>query len=222
MSTPVICPGCQQGFAAAAELRGKKVKCPSCGAAISIPGAPAAPAAAPQQVPQMPTPQQWPAPQQGFDSTQPSWLGMGQPTQSFQQSWPGQTATYQPPRAEAPASITTAATMLFIAAGLGVVQHVLGIIVAAGMAMGSIEMEGPEDVARGGVWVVVGVIGLPCDGFIIYGAIQMLRLKGHSTAQKAATLAIVPILGCGICVGAPAGFWTLHLLNKPEIRNLFR
>ncbi len=163
MSTPVICPGCQEGFAAAAELRGKKVKCPSCGAAISIPGAPAAPAADPQQMPQMPTPQQWPAPQQGFDSTQPSWLGMGQPTQSFQQSWPGQTATYQPPRAEAPASITTAATMLFIAAGLGVVQHVLGIILAAGMAMGSIEMEGPEDVARGGVWVVVGVIGLPCD-----------------------------------------------------------
>jgi hypothetical protein len=86
----------------------------------------------------------------------------------------------------------------------------------------------PEaEAARMGYMIgyVVAVAGLPLVGGplnigVIFGAIQMLRMKGWGTAKAGAMAAIVPCSLC--CLNMPLGIWALVVLNQPDVRRQFR
>jgi serine/threonine protein kinase len=56
---------------------------------------------------------------------------------------------------------------------------------------------------------------------ILYGAVQMLRLRSHGWAVAAAILAIV---ACGLAslLGIPMGIWALVVLSRPGVQEAFR
>jgi len=58
------------------------------------------------------------------------------------------------------------------------------------------------------------------DGFVLYGATEMLRLRNYGVAMAVAIIALVPCQCCCL-FGLPAGIWALVVLNKPEVKSQF-
>jgi hypothetical protein len=58
------------------------------------------------------------------------------------------------------------------------------------------------------------------NGFVLLGAIKMLRLQGRSLAFAACIVAMLP---CSCCCffGIPFGIWGLVVLNRPEVKDRF-
>lgn len=69
---------------------------------------------------------------------------------------------------------------------------------------------------------VSNVIVLLTSAFVIYGALQMMRLQNFGMAMGSAIVAMIPCFGPCCCLGIPVGIWALVLLNKPEIKASFR
>lgn len=58
------------------------------------------------------------------------------------------------------------------------------------------------------------------NGFVLFGAIKMLRLQNRGMAVAASIVALLPCQCC--CVfGLPFGIWALVVLNKPEVKSRF-
>jgi hypothetical protein len=58
------------------------------------------------------------------------------------------------------------------------------------------------------------------NGFVLYGAIKMLRLQNHGMATVASVAAMLPCQCCCL-FGLPFGIWALVVLNKPEVKLQF-
>jgi hypothetical protein len=58
------------------------------------------------------------------------------------------------------------------------------------------------------------------NGFVLYGAIKLLRLRNHSVATVASVAAMLPCQCCCL-FGLPFGIWALVVLNKPEVKSQF-
>jgi hypothetical protein len=70
---------------------------------------------------------------------------------------------------------------------------------------------------------LAGVISLAIaalNGFVLFGAIQMLRLRNHGVAAVASVVAMLPCQCCCL-FGLPFGIWALVVLNKPEVKSQF-
>jgi hypothetical protein len=70
---------------------------------------------------------------------------------------------------------------------------------------------------------VVAIIYLLCAvvyGFLLFGALKMLKLQGHTLAIITCIVAMLP---CGCCcfLGLPFAIWGLVVLNKPEVKSQF-
>ncbi len=73
---------------------------------------------------------------------------------------------------------------------------------------------------RGPLAGVVSLAVVALNGFVLFGAIQMLRLRNYGVALAAAIAAMLPCQCC--CVfGLPFGIWALVGLNKPEVKSQF-
>jgi hypothetical protein len=60
------------------------------------------------------------------------------------------------------------------------------------------------------------------NGFVLFGAIKMLRLQSHALAVATCILAMLPVtVGCCCLLGLPFGIWGLVVINKPEVRSQF-
>jgi hypothetical protein len=58
------------------------------------------------------------------------------------------------------------------------------------------------------------------NGFVLFGALKLLRLQNRSIATVASVAAMLPCQCC--CVfGLPFGIWALVVLNKPEVKSQF-
>jgi len=57
-------------------------------------------------------------------------------------------------------------------------------------------------------------------GFMLIGALKMLRLESYGLALTAAILAILPCTYC-CCPGVLFGIWALAVLLKPEVKYAF-
>jgi serine/threonine protein kinase len=64
------------------------------------------------------------------------------------------------------------------------------------------------------------VFGLWAAGFLVVGAVQLLRLRSYSLGLAAAILAMVP-WSPGWVLGLPFGIWTLMVLRRPAIKTAF-
>jgi hypothetical protein len=67
---------------------------------------------------------------------------------------------------------------------------------------------------------VVSLLIAALNGFVLFGAIKLLRLQGHTTATVASVTAMLPCQCCCL-FGLPFGIWALVVLNKPEVKSQF-
>ena len=64
----------------------------------------------------------------------------------------------------------------------------------------------------------IGVAAL--NGFVLFGAIKMLKLQNRTLATIACIVAMLPC-SCCCLFGLPFGIWGLIVLNKPEVKSQF-
>jgi hypothetical protein len=67
---------------------------------------------------------------------------------------------------------------------------------------------------------VVNLLVAAFNGFVLFGAIKMLKLQNHTLAVIACVAAMLPC-GCCCLFGLPFGIWALVVLNKPEVKSRF-
>jgi hypothetical protein len=58
------------------------------------------------------------------------------------------------------------------------------------------------------------------NGFVLLGALKMMRLENRGLAMAACIVAMIPPNCCCI-LGIPFGIWALVVLNKPEVKSQF-
>jgi|SRR5208282_1075345 len=67
---------------------------------------------------------------------------------------------------------------------------------------------------------VINLVIAAVNGFVLFGAMKMLRLLNYGVAMVAAVVAMLPC-GCCCLFGLPFGIWALVTLNKPEVKSQF-
>ena len=76
--------------------------------------------------------------------------------------------------------------------------------------------------ARGPMAGVFSFVFAALNGFVLWGAIKMLRLQSFGLAMATCIVAMVPLCtGCCCILGLPFGIWGLVVLNKPEVKSQF-
>lgn len=75
------------------------------------------------------------------------------------------------------------------------------------------EMQGP---LAGAINLVIAAV----NGFVLFGAIKLLRLQAYTLVMIACVLAMLPCQCCCL-LGLPFGIWALIVLNKPEVKSSF-
>ncbi|PHS09661.1 MAG: hypothetical protein COA78_11875 [Blastopirellula sp.] len=58
--------------------------------------------------------------------------------------------------------------------------------------------------------------------FVLKGAISMLKKTNYRSAKIAAWISIIPVCSPFLVLGIPFGIWALVLLNRPEVKSLFK
>ncbi len=77
-------------------------------------------------------------------------------------------------------------------------------------------IEGMQGPWAGVINLVIAVV----NGFVLFGAIKLLRLQNHGVALVASVVAMLPCQCCCL-FGLPFGIWALMVLNKPEVKSQF-
>ena len=67
---------------------------------------------------------------------------------------------------------------------------------------------------------VINLVIAAWNGFVLIGAIRMLRLQSRALATVASVAAMLPCQCCCL-LGLPFGIWALTVLNKPEVKSQF-
>lgn len=81
--------------------------------------------------------------------------------------------------------------------------------------------EGQQMMAAGSAYGLVSVvINVAGSVFLIWAALQMLKLRRHTVAVVASVIAMIPCWGC-CCLGLPIGIWALIVLLTPEVKASF-
>jgi hypothetical protein len=57
-------------------------------------------------------------------------------------------------------------------------------------------------------------------GFLLFGALKMMKLQGHTLAIITCIVAMLPC-GCCCVLSLPFGIWGLVALNKPDVKSQF-
>jgi hypothetical protein len=113
-------------------------------------------------------------------------------------------------------------------AGLGALLQVASILMTLTGAMvpqlESSDAELPDWYgAFAGTWgVVSGVVGIAVAGFLIWGALKMMRLEGWGIALTVCILALVPCVSPCCLLGLPFGIWGLVVINDQAVKQAFR
>jgi len=138
----------------------------------------------------------------------------------------------QPPdagREPALQAVKLPAIALIVTASLGIAYYLFNLVLLLSGTMSSFQqippdappwvrsfvegMHGPMAMA-----VTFGILAL--NGFVLFGAIKMLRLQSYGLAVAAAIVAMLPCQCCCV-LGLPFGIWALVVLNKPEVKSQF-
>jgi hypothetical protein len=59
------------------------------------------------------------------------------------------------------------------------------------------------------------------SGFVLFGALKMLKLQSRTLAMVTCIAAMLPCIGCCCIFGLPFGIWGLVVLNKPDVKSQF-
>lgn len=107
---------------------------------------------------------------------------------------------------------------------LGVMASIFMLVTGANEeALRDLEREFGREAAQAigliGQWVgiLLGVIG---SAVLIFGGLQMMRMKSWGLCVTACALAMLPCWGC-CCIGLPLGAFGLYVLFQSEIKASF-
>jgi hypothetical protein len=67
---------------------------------------------------------------------------------------------------------------------------------------------------------VINLVIAALNGFVLFGAIKLLRLRNYGVAMAASIVAMLPCQCCCL-FGLPFGIWALVVLNRPEVKSQF-
>ena len=145
-----------------------------------------------------------------------------QPPQGFSNVGPGNTTSGGD-------SLRAPAIALIVVSAIAVCFGALGLVgdfvmIATG-AIDELEKANTGSISKHTtilIRVIWGILLLVASSFVLYGATQMLRRKSFGTAQGAAIVAMIPLVGPCCVVGIPFGIWALIELKKPGVRETFR
>lgn len=73
----------------------------------------------------------------------------------------------------------------------------------------------------GGMSIALTLLGLAVDGFMIFGALKLMRLESYGIAIATAIIAMIPCSPC-CCIGLPIGIWALIVMHAPDVRPAFQ
>jgi len=69
--------------------------------------------------------------------------------------------------------------------------------------------------------LLTDVLALLLNAAVLFGAIRMLRLQGHTFAIITCIIAMIPCNCCCFIPMIPFAIWALVVLNKPEVKSQF-
>jgi hypothetical protein len=141
---------------------------------------------------------------------------------------PYQAPFTQPPNPRPSSLVQAPAIALIAVAALAIILGLLGLLgdifLYSSGAIDQLEAENDGPISEytqiivrsiwGGILVVAAC-------FVLYGAIQMKRMRSYGIALAAAIVAAIPMLGPCCIVGIPFGIWAIVVLTKPEVKRAF-
>ena len=122
------------------------------------------------------------------------------------------------------------AIALMVTAGLGIAYYFFSGLLTL-ISGGSMFHRGlPPDIPpqlkaflegmRGPLAGVISLAIAALNGFVLFGAIKLLRLQNRGMAMAGAVVAMLPCQCCCV-LGLPFGIWALVVLSKPEVKSAF-
>lgn len=128
-------------------------------------------------------------------------------------------------------AVKVPAIALIVVASLGIAYYVFNCLFVFFASGTSLQPQLPPNLppamqsfmedARGPLAGVVSLVIAALDGFVLFGAIKMLRFQNYGLAVAAAVVAMLPCQCCCL-FGLPFGIWALVVMNRPEVKSLFR
>ena len=123
------------------------------------------------------------------------------------------------------------ATALIVAAILGMILQVLGIL--GNFVLMAVDFQPPAGAAAqghdplammvgNGVQVAIGVFSLAMGALVLMGAMKMKNLENYSFAMASAIIAMIPCFSPCCLLGLPLGIWALVVLNDSSVKAAFR
>jgi hypothetical protein len=94
------------------------------------------------------------------------------------------------------------------------------LLLATGLAA-ELERNGDDPTTRVVVRLCWAVVMLLASGYVLWGGLQMKRMRQYEHARAAAVVASIPCLGPCCLIGLPFGIWALLVLHRPEVQSEF-
>lgn len=150
--------------------------------------------------------------------------GYGQPPGYSPPGSPGFSGPGAPPPGNAAAKVSLPATLMLVFSGLAILLNIVSILMnllGAGMGALSGSEEALSQVASGTMGVVMAAVGLLFNAVVIFGALKMKKLEGHTFALISSVLFALP---CSVCcfINTPIGIWSLVTLLDKDVKASFR
>jgi type IV secretory pathway VirB2 component (pilin) len=130
-------------------------------------------------------------------------------------------------REEMKSKVTAPAIFLIVVGALGLAASIFNILYASFAEPQPIDPNAPvwlqemQKSATGPVTVAIQVVFVIVNVSIIFGAVQMMRMRAWGFALTASILAMVNV-GTLCCVlGLPAGIWAIVVLSNHEVKSAF-
>jgi len=144
---------------------------------------------------------------------------------------PAATPTPTASREMALSAVKGPAIALLIIAGIGIALYFLGTI---GQLLGVNQDKINQDFSNlppslqrwfmqdhGITNILSSLLGMALNGAVLFGAIRMRQLRGHTLAIVTCILAMFPCNCCCFLFNIPFAIWGLVVLNKPEVKSQF-
>ncbi len=116
--------------------------------------------------------------------------------------------------APAPRKVQGPAIALIVLSILGFGTHALVLLT------GIVAIASGEDPDETVPLILFGLFNLPLFAFMLFGGIQLRRLKTRGVCMAAAITALLPC-GCCVWLGIPFGIWALVVMSDPAVKNSF-
>jgi len=106
----------------------------------------------------------------------------------------------------------------FVANALGAVWSVVGTRLQQMPPGMDPELQRIIQSMSGALGIVSCIVGIILSFVVLYGALQMKRLRSYGWAMTSSILALVPCTSPCCLLGLPIGIWALVVLLKPEVK----